>query len=52
MVVETVPIVCPPNPHNIRYLETRSIRWEHLLEIPDPDDPCEHEHRCDAENCI
>jgi 3,4-dihydroxy 2-butanone 4-phosphate synthase/GTP cyclohydrolase II len=37
-VVETVPIVAPPNPHNIRYLETKQKKLGHILEIPELDD--------------
>ncbi|MFC1939713.1 bifunctional 3,4-dihydroxy-2-butanone-4-phosphate synthase/GTP cyclohydrolase II [Chloroflexota bacterium] len=36
-VVETVPIVISPNPHNIRYLETKQRKLGHLLEIPADD---------------
>jgi len=32
-VVETVPIICSPNPMNIRYLETKRDKMGHLLEI-------------------
>jgi 3,4-dihydroxy 2-butanone 4-phosphate synthase/GTP cyclohydrolase II len=32
-VVETVPIIVPPNPHNRRYLETKQKKMGHLLEI-------------------
>jgi 3,4-dihydroxy 2-butanone 4-phosphate synthase/GTP cyclohydrolase II len=34
-VVETVPIVCPPNPYNLRYLETKKTKLGHLIDIPD-----------------
>ncbi|MFH1031476.1 MAG: bifunctional 3,4-dihydroxy-2-butanone-4-phosphate synthase/GTP cyclohydrolase II [Chloroflexota bacterium] len=34
-VVETVPIVCPPNPHNRQYLKTKREKLGHLIEIPD-----------------
>ena len=34
-VVETVPIVIPPNQHNIRYLKTKKKKLGHLLEVPD-----------------
>ena len=34
-VVETVPIVCPPNPHNLHYLETKREKLGHFIEIPD-----------------
>ncbi|MFC2011209.1 bifunctional 3,4-dihydroxy-2-butanone-4-phosphate synthase/GTP cyclohydrolase II [Chloroflexota bacterium] len=37
-VVETVPIIAPPNPHNLHYLETKQRKLGHLLEIPDVDD--------------
>ncbi|MFC1943132.1 bifunctional 3,4-dihydroxy-2-butanone-4-phosphate synthase/GTP cyclohydrolase II [Chloroflexota bacterium] len=37
-VVETVPIIAPPNPHNIHYLETKQRKLGHLLEIPNIDD--------------
>ena len=37
-VVETVPIVCPPNPYNLQYLETKQKKLGHLLEIPNVDD--------------
>ena len=32
-VVETVPIICKPNPMNIHYLETKKHKMGHLLEI-------------------
>jgi len=34
-VVETVPIVVQPNPHNRRYLETKQKKMGHKLEIAD-----------------
>jgi 3,4-dihydroxy 2-butanone 4-phosphate synthase/GTP cyclohydrolase II len=34
-VAETVPIVIPPNPHNLRYLQTKRKKLGHLLEVPD-----------------
>jgi 3,4-dihydroxy 2-butanone 4-phosphate synthase / GTP cyclohydrolase II len=34
-VVETVPIICAPNPHNRHYLETKQKKMGHLLKIPD-----------------
>ncbi|MFC1904729.1 bifunctional 3,4-dihydroxy-2-butanone-4-phosphate synthase/GTP cyclohydrolase II [Chloroflexota bacterium] len=37
-VVETVPIIIPPNPHNIRYLETKQKKFGHLLEVPNTTD--------------
>ena len=33
-VVQTVPIIVPPNPHNQRYLETKQNKMGHLLEFP------------------
>ena len=33
-VVETVPIIVPPNPHNRRYLETKQEKMGHILELP------------------
>jgi 3,4-dihydroxy 2-butanone 4-phosphate synthase/GTP cyclohydrolase II len=32
-VVETVPIIIPPNPHNRRYLETKQKKMGHILKI-------------------
>jgi len=32
-VVETVPIIVPPNPHNRRYLETKKNKMGHILNI-------------------
>jgi len=37
-VVETVPIVTEPNPHNLQYLETKQKKLGHLLGIGDSDD--------------
>jgi len=37
-VVETVPIVIPPNPYNRRYLETKRRKLGHLLDLPDSSD--------------
>ena len=37
-VVETVPIVTSPNPHNLHYLETKQKKLGHRLEMPDVDD--------------
>jgi 3,4-dihydroxy 2-butanone 4-phosphate synthase/GTP cyclohydrolase II len=36
-VVETVPIVVPPNPYNRRYLETKRKKLGHLLDVLDAD---------------
>ena len=33
-VVQTVPIIVSPNPHNKRYLETKQKRMGHILEMP------------------
>jgi len=33
-VVETIPIIAPPNPYNCRYLETKKEKMGHLLEVP------------------
>jgi 3,4-dihydroxy 2-butanone 4-phosphate synthase/GTP cyclohydrolase II len=33
-VVQTVPIVVTPNPHNRRYLETKQKKMGHMLELP------------------
>ena len=37
-VVETVPIVTEPNPHNRRYLATKQTKLGHLLGIGDSDE--------------
>jgi len=37
-VVETVPIITKPNPHNRRYLETKQKKMGHLLGIGDVED--------------
>ena len=34
-VVETVPIITSPNPHNLHYLETKQKKLGHILEIED-----------------
>jgi len=34
-VVETLPILCRPNPHNIHYLETKRKKLGHLIELDD-----------------
>ena len=33
-VVETIPLLISPNPHNLRYLKTKKEKLGHLLEIP------------------
>ncbi|MBN1189545.1 MAG: bifunctional 3,4-dihydroxy-2-butanone-4-phosphate synthase/GTP cyclohydrolase II [Dehalococcoidales bacterium] len=33
-VVQTLPIVIPPNPHNRRYLETKQKKMGHILDLP------------------
>ncbi|MBI4286273.1 MAG: bifunctional 3,4-dihydroxy-2-butanone-4-phosphate synthase/GTP cyclohydrolase II [Chloroflexi bacterium] len=37
-VVETIPIIAAPNPHNRRYLETKQKKLGHLLKIADTTD--------------
>jgi 3,4-dihydroxy 2-butanone 4-phosphate synthase / GTP cyclohydrolase II len=37
-VVETVPIIIPPNPHNIHYLETKQKKMGHDLHLPNVDE--------------
>jgi 3,4-dihydroxy 2-butanone 4-phosphate synthase/GTP cyclohydrolase II len=37
-VVETVPIIVPPNPHNRRYLETKKNKMGHILNIEKRED--------------
>ncbi|MFC2017186.1 bifunctional 3,4-dihydroxy-2-butanone-4-phosphate synthase/GTP cyclohydrolase II [Chloroflexota bacterium] len=37
-VVETIPIIAAPNPHNLHYLETKQKKLGHLLQIPGTDD--------------
>ncbi|HEY32488.1 MAG TPA: bifunctional 3,4-dihydroxy-2-butanone-4-phosphate synthase/GTP cyclohydrolase II [Dehalococcoidia bacterium] len=34
-IVETVPIICPPNPYNLHYLETKQQKMGHLLRLPE-----------------
>ena len=34
-VVETIPIIASPNPHNHRYLETKQKKMGHLLNLPE-----------------
>jgi 3,4-dihydroxy 2-butanone 4-phosphate synthase/GTP cyclohydrolase II len=36
-VVETVPIVCAPNPHNLFYLQTKKEKMGHTLDLPSAD---------------
>jgi len=33
-VVQTVPIIVPPNPHNKHYLETKKKKMGHILDLP------------------
>jgi 3,4-dihydroxy 2-butanone 4-phosphate synthase / GTP cyclohydrolase II len=40
-VVETLPIVVKPNPHNRRYLETKQKKMGHLLDITKITEACE-----------
>ena len=37
-VVETVPIICPPNPYNLHYLETKQKKLGHNLDMPEVDE--------------
>jgi len=37
-VVETIPLIISPNPHNLRYLEIKQKKLGHLLEIPGASD--------------
>ena len=37
-VVEIVPIITTPNPHNLHYLETKQKKLGHRLKIPSPTD--------------
>ena len=37
-VVETIPIIIPPNPHNRHYLEIKQKKLGHLLKVPDTGD--------------
>jgi len=37
-VVETVPIIIPPNPYNSRYLKTKQEKLGHILQVPNPPD--------------
>src|SRR3990172_6142033 len=37
-VVEQVPILANPNPHNLHYLETKQKKLRHLLKLPNFDD--------------
>jgi 3,4-dihydroxy 2-butanone 4-phosphate synthase/GTP cyclohydrolase II len=34
-IVETVPIICAPNPYNLHYLETKQQKLGHLLHLPE-----------------
>jgi 3,4-dihydroxy 2-butanone 4-phosphate synthase/GTP cyclohydrolase II len=34
-VVQTVPIIVPPNSHNRKYLETKQNKMGHILKIKD-----------------
>jgi len=37
-VVETIPIITPPNPYNLHYLETKKNKLGHLLEMQNDND--------------
>lgn len=34
-VVEQLPLICPPNPYNLHYLETKQKKMGHLLNLPE-----------------
>jgi len=34
-VMETIPIICHPNPYNLHYLKTKQKKLGHHLEVPD-----------------
>lgn len=36
-IVETLPIICPPNKYNLHYLETKQRKMGHMLELPEVD---------------
>jgi GTP cyclohydrolase II len=36
-VVETMPIMAVPNPHNMKYLKTKKTKMGHKLDFPDID---------------
>jgi 3,4-dihydroxy 2-butanone 4-phosphate synthase/GTP cyclohydrolase II len=36
-VLETVPIICPPNQYNLHYLETKQRKMGHMLKLPEVD---------------
>ena len=40
-VVETVPILCTPNPHNLFYLQTKKEKMGHTLDLPSANDKSE-----------
>jgi 3,4-dihydroxy 2-butanone 4-phosphate synthase / GTP cyclohydrolase II len=40
-VVQTLPVIVQPNPHNRRYLETKQKKMGHLLEFPHGKDGCD-----------
>jgi 3,4-dihydroxy 2-butanone 4-phosphate synthase / GTP cyclohydrolase II len=41
-VVQTLPIIVKPNPHNRRYLETKQKKMGHILEIPKVGESCDN----------
>jgi len=40
-VVQTVPIVVRPNPHNRRYLETKQNKMGHMIDLGKITESCE-----------
>jgi 3,4-dihydroxy 2-butanone 4-phosphate synthase/GTP cyclohydrolase II len=38
IVVDTLPIECPPNAHNLFYLQTKKNKMGHTLDLPDKTD--------------
>jgi 3,4-dihydroxy 2-butanone 4-phosphate synthase/GTP cyclohydrolase II len=38
-VIETIPIECDPNPHNLFYLQTKKEKMGHTLDLPHIKDP-------------
>ena len=43
-VVQTVPIVVKPNPHNRRYLETKQNKMGHMLDIAKTSESCDEKN--------
>jgi 3,4-dihydroxy 2-butanone 4-phosphate synthase/GTP cyclohydrolase II len=40
-VVQTLPVIIPPNPHNRHYLETKQKKMGHMLDFPGVSDGCD-----------